>query len=74
MALKAQCAEVSRDVNAPSWTCIVGCILVVMGIFGTLFGDPKILMYFAVYLIIVVSTMFLMLKRVFILRWILALD
>ncbi|KAL0584791.1 hypothetical protein ABG067_005398 [Albugo candida] len=69
----AKRADVPRDVDAPWWTCIVGCILVVMGIFGNLLGDPKILMYFAIYLIIVVSAMFLMLERVLILRVILAI-
>ncbi|KAL0584788.1 hypothetical protein ABG067_005395 [Albugo candida] len=72
MALKAKRADVPRDVDAPWWTCIVGCILVVMGIFGNLLGDPKILMYYAIYLIIVVYAMFLMLERVLTLRVILA--
>nr|CCA20796.1 transmembrane protein putative [Albugo laibachii Nc14] len=73
MALKAKRADVPRDVDAPWWTCIVGCILVILGIFGNLLGDPKVLMYFAIYLIVVVSAMFLMLERVLILRVILAI-
>ncbi|TMW69546.1 hypothetical protein Poli38472_001702 [Pythium oligandrum] len=72
MVMKAKRAEIPRDVHAPWWTCIFGFVFVIIGIFGNLLGDPKVLMYFALYLIVVVAIMMFMLERVTILKLVLA--
>jgi len=68
MVLKAKRSEIPRDVYAPWWTCIMGFLMVVVGLLGILLGDPKILMYFALYLIVVGFVMAVMMARVQILR------
>uniref|UniRef100_K3XAH6 Amino acid permease/ SLC12A domain-containing protein n=1 Tax=Globisporangium ultimum (strain ATCC 200006 / CBS 805.95 / DAOM BR144) TaxID=431595 RepID=K3XAH6_GLOUD len=68
MVLKAKRSEIPRDVFAPWWTCIMGFLLVFVGILAILLGDPKILMYFAIYLIVVGFVMAVMMARVEILR------
>ncbi|GLE04336.1 hypothetical protein PINS_up013251 [Pythium insidiosum] len=73
MLLKAKRAEIPRDVHAPWWTCIMGFVFVVIGIFSNLLGDPKVLMYFALYTIGVASVMTVMLERVQILKLLLAI-
>jgi len=45
--------------------------MIVFGFFGTLLGDPKVLMYFALYFIVVAFVVFTMLERIFALRVIL---
>ncbi|TMW69544.1 hypothetical protein Poli38472_001700 [Pythium oligandrum] len=72
MVMKAKRAEIPREVHAPWWTCIFGFILVILGILANLLGDPKVLTYFALYLIAVVSIMMFMLERVTILKLVLA--
>jgi hypothetical protein len=72
MVLKTKRAEIPRDIHAPWWSCILGFSMVVVGIFANLLGDPKVLMYFALYLIVVVSVMMGMLERVSILKIVLA--
>ena len=42
--------------------------MIVIGFFGTLLGDPKVLMYFALYFIAVALVVFTMLERIFVLR------
>lgn len=68
MALKAKRSEIPRDVYAPWWTCIMGFCMVVIGLIGILLGDPKILMYFAVYLLVIGFVMAVMMQRVQLLR------
>ncbi|TYZ66098.1 hypothetical protein PybrP1_013022 [[Pythium] brassicae (nom. inval.)] len=68
MALKAKRAEIPRAVYAPWWTCLTGFALVVVGLLAILLGDPKILVYFAVYLLVIGAVMAVMLQRVVLLR------
>lgn len=68
MALKVKRKEIPRDVSAPWWTCIMGFTMVVIGILGNLLGNPSILMYFAIYVIVVASVMVVMMERVQILQ------
>jgi amino acid transporter len=72
MVLKAKRSEIPRDVHASWWTCILGFVLVVIGIFGNLLGDPIVLTYFLLYLSVVAFVMFVMLERVMILHVVLA--
>eukprot|EP00644_Phytophthora_capsici_P013304 jgi/Phyca11/532512/estExt2_fgenesh1_pg.C_PHYCAscaffold_50280 len=73
MLLKAKRPEMPRDVIAP-WSVLVGGLLmVVVAIFANLLGDPSVLMYFALYFIVVALVMFVMFERVTMLRCILAL-
>ncbi|RLN37365.1 hypothetical protein BBJ28_00019733 [Nothophytophthora sp. Chile5] len=71
--LKAKRAEIPRDVCAPWFVVVMGFLLVVVAIFANLLGDPSVLMYFALYFIVVAIIMFVMFERVMILTWILAL-
>lgn len=73
MLLKAKRSEIPRDIHAPWATVIIGFVLVVIAIFANLLGDPAVLMYFAIYFIIVIFVMFVMFERVMILRCILAM-
>ncbi|KAK1940763.1 hypothetical protein P3T76_007469 [Phytophthora citrophthora] len=50
-----------------------GLFMVVVVIFANLLGDPSVLMYFALYFIVVALVMFVMFERVTMLRCILAL-
>ncbi|KAG6592428.1 Transmembrane protein [Phytophthora cinnamomi] len=71
MLLKGKRSEIPRDIHA-SWTVVVvGFVLIVVGIFANLLGDPTALMYFAVYFIIVMFGMFIMFERVTILGYML---
>ncbi|EEY66612.1 uncharacterized protein PITG_16683 [Phytophthora infestans T30-4] len=68
MLLKGKRSEIPRDIHA-SWTVvIVGFLLVVVGIFANLLGDPSVLMYFAIYFMVVMLVIFVMFERVTILR------
>ncbi|KAL3658129.1 hypothetical protein V7S43_016972 [Phytophthora oleae] len=73
MLLKAKRPEIPRDVSAPWSVLVLGLIMVVIAIFANLLGDPSVLMYFALYFIVVALVMFVMFERVTILRCILAL-
>ncbi|ETN15300.1 hypothetical protein PPTG_06587 [Phytophthora nicotianae INRA-310] len=73
MLLKAKRPEIPRDVIAPWSTLVLGLIMVVVAIFANLLGDPSVLMYFALYFIVVALVMFIMFERVTILRCLLAL-
>uniref|UniRef100_A0AAV1T3E1 Amino acid permease n=1 Tax=Peronospora matthiolae TaxID=2874970 RepID=A0AAV1T3E1_9STRA len=66
--LKLKREDIPRDVHAPWWSCIVGLVMVLLGLMGNLLGDPTIFIYFSLYFIVFVSAMFIMLERVFILR------
>ena len=46
-------------------------MLIIIAFFGTLLGDPTVLMYFALYFIAVACVVFTMLERIFVLRVIL---
>ncbi|KAE9278094.1 hypothetical protein PF001_g25325, partial [Phytophthora fragariae] len=73
MLLKGKRSEIPRDIHA-SWTVVVvGFVLIVVGIFANLLGDPKALMYFAIYFIIVMLGMFIMFERVTILGYMLVM-
>ncbi|GMF29305.1 unnamed protein product [Phytophthora lilii] len=73
MLLKAKRPEIPRDVSAPWSVLVLGFVMVVVAIFANLLGDPSVLMYFALYFIVVAFVMFVMFERVTILRCILAL-
>ncbi|RLN14682.1 hypothetical protein BBO99_00007536 [Phytophthora kernoviae] len=73
MLLKGKRSEIPRDIHAPWPSVVIGFLLVVIGIFSNLLGDPKVLMYFAIYFIVVMLAMFIMFERVTILRYILVL-
>ncbi|EGZ14189.1 hypothetical protein PHYSODRAFT_335855 [Phytophthora sojae] len=73
MLLKGKRSEIPRDIHAPWAAVIVGFILVVVAIFANLLGDPSVLMYFAIYFIVVMFVMFVMFERVTILRCILVM-
>ncbi|GMF33062.1 unnamed protein product [Phytophthora lilii] len=68
MLLKGKRSEIPRDVHASWAIVIIGFILVVVGIFANLLGDPAVLMYFAIYFTVVMLVMFVMFERVTILR------
>ncbi|KAL3658132.1 hypothetical protein V7S43_016975 [Phytophthora oleae] len=68
MLLKGKRSEIPRDIHAPWATVIIGFILVVIAIFANLLGDPSVLMYFAIYFIVVMLVTFVMFERVTILR------
>ncbi|KAL4139702.1 hypothetical protein KRP22_003355 [Phytophthora ramorum] len=68
MLLKGKRSEIPRDIHASWAIVIVGFLLVVVGIFSNLLGDPSVLMYFSIYFIVVMFAMFIMFERVTILR------
>ncbi|KAL7689623.1 putative amino acid/polyamine transporter I [Plasmopara halstedii] len=68
MLLKYKRAEIPRTVIAPWWSCILGVSLVVTTLMGNLLGDPTILTYFALYFIAVLSLVYIMFERTFLLR------
>ncbi|KAL8000762.1 putative amino acid/polyamine transporter I [Plasmopara halstedii] len=68
MLLKYKRAEIPRTVIAPWWSCILGVSLVVTTFMGNLLGDPTILTYFALYFIAVLSLVYIMFERTFLLR------
>ncbi|KAE8992977.1 hypothetical protein PR002_g20379 [Phytophthora rubi] len=72
MLLKGKRSEIPRDIHASWAVVIVGFLLIVVGIFANLLGDPSVLMYFAIYFIVVMFVMFVMFERVTILRVVLA--
>ncbi|EGZ14181.1 hypothetical protein PHYSODRAFT_254225, partial [Phytophthora sojae] len=72
MLLKGKRSEIPRDIQASWAVVILGFLLVVVGIFANLLGDPSVLMYFAIYFIAVMLVMFVMFERVTILRVVLA--
>ncbi|CAI5715787.1 unnamed protein product [Peronospora effusa] len=69
MLLKGKRSEIPRDIHAPWATVIIGFLLILVAIFANLLGDPKVLMYFAIYFIVVIFAMFVMFERVTILRY-----
>ncbi|OWZ09349.1 Transmembrane protein [Phytophthora megakarya] len=73
MLLKGKRSEIPRDIHAAWTTVIIGFVLVVIAIFANLLGDPSVLMYFAIYFIVVMFVMFIMFERVTILRCILVM-
>ena len=72
IVLKAKRAKMPRDVHAPWVTCFFGLTMVVLALIGNLLGNPKVLSYFMIYLVVVVGVMFIMLERVRLLRGVLA--
>jgi len=68
MLLKGKRSEIPRDIHAPWAAVVIGFLLVVVAIFANLLGDPNVLMYFALYFIVVMLAMFVMFERVTILR------
>ncbi|TYZ66064.1 hypothetical protein PybrP1_006106 [[Pythium] brassicae (nom. inval.)] len=68
MLLKGKRAAIPRDVHAPWATVVLGFIMVVAAIFANLIGDPKVLVFFALYFIAVALVMLVMFERVTILR------
>ncbi|KAF4316229.1 hypothetical protein G195_010336, partial [Phytophthora kernoviae 00238/432] len=73
MLLKGKRSEIPRDIHAPWAAVVIGFLLIVVAIFANLLGDPKVLMYFAIYFIVVMLAMFVMFERVTILRYTLVL-
>ncbi|KAG7399378.1 hypothetical protein PHYBOEH_009043 [Phytophthora boehmeriae] len=73
MLLKGKRSEIPRDIQAPWAAVVIGFLLIVVAIFANLLGDPKVLMYFALYFIVVMLAMFIMFERVTILRYTLVL-
>ncbi|CAI5741298.1 unnamed protein product [Peronospora destructor] len=69
MLLKGKRSEIPRDIHAPWATLIIGFLLILVAIFANLLGDPKVLMYFAIYFIVVIFAMFVMFERVTILQY-----
>lgn len=68
MLLKFKRAELPRSVIAPWWSCILGVSMVVTTFMGNLLGDPTILTYFSLYFIAVLSLVYIMFERTFVLR------
>ncbi|KAL4160078.1 hypothetical protein PRNP1_000649 [Phytophthora ramorum] len=68
MLLKFKRADIPRSVIAPWWSCILGVIMVVTTFMGNLLGDPTILTYFSLYFIAVLSLVYIMFERTFLLR------
>ncbi|KAG7402337.1 hypothetical protein PHYBOEH_000045 [Phytophthora boehmeriae] len=68
MLLKFKRAELPRTVIAPWWSCILGVSMVVTTFMGNLLGDPTILTYFSLYFIAVLSLVYIMFERTFVLR------
>eukprot|EP00644_Phytophthora_capsici_P013306 jgi/Phyca11/504082/fgenesh2_kg.PHYCAscaffold_5_\ len=68
MLLKGKRSEIPTDIHAPWVVVILGFLLVVVAIFANLLGDPSVLMYFALYFIVVALVVFIMFERVTILR------
>ncbi|KAF1792310.1 Amino acid/polyamine transporter I [Phytophthora cactorum] len=68
MLLKFKRAEIPRTVIAPWWSCILGVSMVVTTFMGNLLGDPTILTYFSLYFIAVLSLVYIMFERTFLLR------
>ncbi|KAH9102913.1 hypothetical protein AeMF1_020628 [Aphanomyces euteiches] len=69
--LKIKRQDVARAIKR--WCCLLGMLLVLIGIAGNLLGDPKTLMYFAFYFIFVFFVIYLMLERVVVLRILIAI-
>ncbi|KAF4324214.1 hypothetical protein BBO99_00000070 [Phytophthora kernoviae] len=68
MLLKFKRADLPRTVIAPWWSCILGVSMVVTTFMGNLLGDPTILTYFSLYFIAVLSLVYIMFERTFVLR------
>ncbi|TDH70896.1 hypothetical protein CCR75_008553 [Bremia lactucae] len=68
MLLKFKRAEIPRTVIAPWWSCILGVSMVLIAFLGNLLGDPTILTYFSLYFIAVLSLVYIMFERTFLLR------
>ncbi|KAF0695407.1 Aste57867_13756 [Aphanomyces stellatus] len=70
--LKLKRNAIPRAIKAPWYACFVGMFLVSCGIVGNLLGDPKALMWFAIYFLFVAAIVFSMLHRVFLFRVLIA--
>ncbi|RLN93473.1 hypothetical protein BBJ28_00003359 [Nothophytophthora sp. Chile5] len=68
MLLKFKRADLPRTVIAPWWSCILGVSMVITTFMGNLLGDPTILTYFSLYFIAVLSLVYIMFERTFLLR------
>ncbi|KAF1324555.1 Transmembrane protein, partial [Globisporangium splendens] len=68
MLLKFKRADLKRSVTAPWWSCILGVGMVLATFLGNLLGDPTVLTYFSLYFLSVLSLVYLMFERTFILR------
>ncbi|KAH7470770.1 uncharacterized protein KRP23_10057 [Phytophthora ramorum] len=73
MLLKGKRSEIPTDIHAPWAVVVLGFLLVVIAIFANLLGDPSVLMYFALYFIVVALVIFVMFERVMILRSVLVI-
>ncbi|KAE9289012.1 hypothetical protein PF008_g25992 [Phytophthora fragariae] len=73
MLLKGKRSEIPTDVHAPWAVVVLGFLMVVIAIFANLLGDPSVLMYFALYFIVVAFVIFIMFERVTILRCVLVI-
>ncbi|KAG6592426.1 Transmembrane protein [Phytophthora cinnamomi] len=73
MLLKGKRSEIPTDIHAPWVVVVLGFLMVVIAIFANLLGDPSVLMYFALYFIVVALVIFIMFERVTILRCVLAI-
>ncbi|OQR93876.1 transmembrane protein [Achlya hypogyna] len=67
--LKLKRQDIPRAVKAPWWTCILGCTMVLLGYFGSLLGDPKVLLVFFLYFLVIAAVVFSMLERMMVLRF-----
>lgn len=68
MLLKFKRADLPRSVIAPWWSCILGVGMVLTTFLGNLLGDPTVLTYFSLYFLSVLSLVYLMFERTFLLR------
>ncbi|KAL8010745.1 putative amino acid/polyamine transporter I [Plasmopara halstedii] len=73
MLLKIKRPEIPCDTHASWISNIMGFILVVAGIVANMLGDPSVLLYFAIYFVIVMTVIIIMFERVRILRGTLAI-
>lgn len=68
MLLKFKRPELKRAIVAPWWSCLVGVGMVVATFLGNLLGDPTVLTYFSLYFLSVLSLVYVMFERTFLLR------
>ncbi|EQC31297.1 hypothetical protein SDRG_10900 [Saprolegnia diclina VS20] len=66
---KVKRSHMPRETNAAWWKCIVAFSMVVLGFLGTLLGDPRVSLIFALYFLVVVGLIFCMLERLWLLRF-----
>ncbi|EGZ14170.1 hypothetical protein PHYSODRAFT_248630 [Phytophthora sojae] len=73
MLLKGKRSEIPADIHAPWAVVVIGLLMVVIAIFANLLGDPSVLMYFALYFVVVAFVIFIMFERVTILHCVLVI-